>query len=182
LAPSTSIHECWQVEDVKSLMQEKLTPSRGMMEKDDSSYYSFSRQDGEFSKMVEAMKTSDEEVLHKQLVLPSSPGKGNICKTSLERDVHSKEGVKTFPNSKMDKNIWCMYPCASCGNSNHNMDTCRRRQFVQENPSKKKAKGKGHFSKQRKRVMTRRDHDSKVGKRYSDLIMVRVDIILRSVG
>jgi hypothetical protein len=63
LAPSTSIHENWQVEDVKSSMQEKLTLSKGMMEKDDSSYYSFSRQYGECLRTVEARRTSDEEVL-----------------------------------------------------------------------------------------------------------------------
>jgi hypothetical protein len=85
LAPSTSIHEDWQVENVKSPMQEKLSPSKGMIEKDDSSYYSFPHQDGECSRMVEARRTSDEEVLHKKLVLPSSPEKGNMCKTSPER-------------------------------------------------------------------------------------------------
>jgi hypothetical protein len=46
LAPSTLIHEDWQVEDVKYSMQEKLTLSKGIIEKDDSSYYSFSYQDG----------------------------------------------------------------------------------------------------------------------------------------
>jgi hypothetical protein len=44
-----------------------------------------------------------------------------------------------------------MYPCASCGTSNHDVEKCRRRQSVQDNPSKKKAKGKDHFSKKRKR-------------------------------
>jgi hypothetical protein len=122
-----------------------------MIEKDDSSYSYFSLQDGECSRMSKARRTSYDEVLHKKLDLPSIPGKGNRCKTSPERDVHSKEGMKTFPTSKIDKDIWSMYPCASYGTSNHNMEKCRRRKFVQENSSKKKAKGKAHFSKQRKR-------------------------------
>jgi hypothetical protein len=103
LAPVTSFHEDWQVENVKSSMQEKLTPSKGMIEKDDSSYYYFSHQDGECSRMVEARRTSDDEVLHKKLELPSNLGKGNIYKTYPERDVHSKEGMKTFPTGKIDK-------------------------------------------------------------------------------
>jgi hypothetical protein len=41
-------------------MQEKLSLSKGMIEKDDSSYYSFSHQDGEFSRTTEARRTSDE--------------------------------------------------------------------------------------------------------------------------
>jgi hypothetical protein len=53
LAPPTPFHEDWQVENVKSLMQEKLTPSKSMIKKDDSSYYSFSHQDGEFSRKTE---------------------------------------------------------------------------------------------------------------------------------
>ena len=44
-----------------------------------------------------------------------------------------------------------MYPCASYGTSKHDVEKCRRRQYVQENPSKKKAKGKDNLSKQRKR-------------------------------
>jgi hypothetical protein len=65
--------------------------------------------------------------------------------------VHSKEGMKTFPTSKIGMNLWSKYPCASCGTSNHNMEKCRRRQSLQENPSKKKAKSKGHFPRQKKR-------------------------------
>jgi hypothetical protein len=87
-----------------------------MIEKDDSSYYSFSCQDGECLRTVEVKKTSDDEVLHKKLYLPSSLEKRNTCKTSLEKDVHSKEGMNMFPTGK-----WPMYPCASCGNSNHDM-------------------------------------------------------------
>jgi hypothetical protein len=37
------------------------------------------------------------------------------------------------------------------------MKICQRVEFVQENPSQKKDTGKGNFSKQRKRGMTRRD-------------------------
>jgi hypothetical protein len=90
-----------------------------MIEKDNSSYYSFSRQDGECSRMAKVRRNLDEEVLHKQLVLPSSLGKGNICKTSLEKYVHSREGMKTFPTGK-----WSMYPCVSCTTSNHNIEKC----------------------------------------------------------
>jgi hypothetical protein len=100
---------------------------------------------------TEVGRTSNEEVLHKKLVLPSIPGKGNKCKTSPGRDVHSKEGMKTFPTSKTGMNLWSMYPCASYGTSNHSMVKCQRRQSLQENPSKKKAKSKGHFPRQKKR-------------------------------
>jgi hypothetical protein len=72
-----------------------------------------------------------------------------MCKTSPEKDVHAKGEMKTFSTDKTGK--WSMYPCASCGTSNHDMEKCQRRQSVQDNPSKKKAKGKDHFSKQRKR-------------------------------
>jgi hypothetical protein len=48
LAP---FHEVGQVENEKSPMQEKLSPSKGMIEKDDSSYSSSPRQDGECSRM-----------------------------------------------------------------------------------------------------------------------------------
>jgi hypothetical protein len=65
--------------------------------------------------------------------------------------VHSKEGVKTFPTGNICINVWSTYPCASYGASNHNMVKCRRKYSLQENPSKKKAKGKCHFSRQRKR-------------------------------
>jgi hypothetical protein len=74
--------------------------------------------------MDKVRRTLDEEVLHSHLVLPSIPGKGNKYKTSLERDVHSKEGVKTFPTSKIGINVWSKYPCASCGTGNHNMVKC----------------------------------------------------------
>jgi hypothetical protein len=115
-----------------------------MIEKDDSSYYSFSHQDGECSRVVEAKRTSDEEVLHKQLALPSSPEKGNMCKASPEKDVHARgEGMKTFPTGE-----WSSYPCASYGTRNHDVEKCRRRQSVQVKPSKKK---ENHFSSQRKR-------------------------------
>jgi hypothetical protein len=40
LAPSTPFSEVGQVENEKSSMQEKLAPSKGMTEKDDSPYYS----------------------------------------------------------------------------------------------------------------------------------------------
>jgi hypothetical protein len=146
LAP---FHEVGQVENGKYPTQEKLAPSKGIIEKDDSSYSSFPRQDGECSRMTEVRGTSDEEVLHKQLVLPSILGKGSICKTSPGRDGHSEGRVKTFPTGKIG--IWSTYPCASCGTSNHNMVKCRRRQSMQEKPSKKKAKGKNHFLRQKKR-------------------------------
>jgi hypothetical protein len=53
---------------------------------------------------------------------------------------------------------------------------------VQENPSKKKAKGKGHFSKQRKRGNDKKGSWFQDGNTHSALIVVRVDIRLRSVG
>jgi len=40
-------HEVREVENEKSPMQEKLSPSKDMIEKNDSSYSSFPRQDGE---------------------------------------------------------------------------------------------------------------------------------------
>ena len=40
-------HEVGQVENGKYPTQEKLAPSKGIIEKDDSSYSSFPRQDGE---------------------------------------------------------------------------------------------------------------------------------------
>jgi hypothetical protein len=46
-------------------MQEKLTPSKGMIDKDDSFYSYFTHQYGEFSRMNEVRRTSNEEVLHK---------------------------------------------------------------------------------------------------------------------
>jgi hypothetical protein len=82
LAPPSTFHEVGKVENEKSPMEEKLSPSKGMIEKDDSSYSSSPRKYGEFSMMAEVRRNSDEEVLHKKLVLPSIPGKGNRCKTS----------------------------------------------------------------------------------------------------
>jgi hypothetical protein len=69
-----------------------------------------------------------------------------MCKTSPDKYVHSKEGMKMFPIGK-----WSMYPCALCGTSNHDMKKCQRRQSMKENPSKKKVKDKDHFSKKRKK-------------------------------
>jgi len=54
-------------------MQKGLTDLKGMIKKYYSSFYSFSHQDGEWSRVAEENKTSDEESLHKQLSLPSSP-------------------------------------------------------------------------------------------------------------
>jgi len=115
-------------------MQEKLYPSKGMIKKDDSSYSCSPHQYGEFSRKTEVRRNSHEEVLHKKLVSPSNPRNGNLCKTCLGRDVHSKEGIKKFttrmkkfPTGKIDMNVWSMYPCASCGTSNHNMVKCQRR-------------------------------------------------------
>jgi hypothetical protein len=79
LAP---FHEVGKVENENYTMKERLSPTKGIIEEDNSSYYSSSRQDGEFSRMDEVRRNSDEEVLHKKLVLPSIPGKGNRCKTS----------------------------------------------------------------------------------------------------
>jgi hypothetical protein len=62
LAP---FHEVGQVENGKYPMQERLAPLKGIIEKDDSSYSSFPRQDGECSRMTEVRETSNEEVLHK---------------------------------------------------------------------------------------------------------------------
>jgi hypothetical protein len=52
--------------------------------------------------------------------------------------------MKTFPIGK-----WSMYPCASYPASNHDVDKCRRRQFVQVKPSKKK---EYNFSSQRRKM------------------------------
>jgi len=60
LAPVASFHEDWQVENVNSQMQKGLSLSKGMIKKDDSSYYSFSHQDGECSRMDKENRTSDE--------------------------------------------------------------------------------------------------------------------------
>jgi rubrerythrin len=53
LEPSKSFQEDWKVENINPLMQEKLSPSKCMIKKDDSSYYYFSCQDGEFSRTNE---------------------------------------------------------------------------------------------------------------------------------
>ena len=87
--------------------------------------------------------------------------------------------MKTFSIDNTGK--WPMYPCASYGTSNCDVEKCLRRQSVQVNPYKKKAKGKDHFSKKIKGGMITRDRVSKIGTRHSALIVVRVDIILRSV-
>jgi hypothetical protein len=135
LAP---FYEVGKVEKEKSPMQERLSPTKGLQivtEEDNSSYSSSPRQDGECSRMVEVRRTSNEEVLHKQLVLPeqpSIPGKGIKCKTSPGRDEHSKEGMKTFPTSKTGMNLWSTYPCVLYGTNNHNMVKCQRRQSLQE--------------------------------------------------
>jgi hypothetical protein len=60
LAPSVPIHEDWQDENVKYPMQKGLPLSKGMIEEDDSSFYSSSRQDGECLRITEAKKNSDE--------------------------------------------------------------------------------------------------------------------------
>ena len=57
--------------------------------------------------------------------------------------------MKTFSTDNTGK--WPMHPCVSYVTSNWDVEEFRRRQTVQVNPSKKKVKGKDHFSKQRKR-------------------------------
>jgi hypothetical protein len=143
-------HEAGKVEKERSPMQERLSPTKGLQivtEEDDSSYSSSPRQDGEFSRMDEVRRNSNEEVLHKQLVLPSIPGKGIKCKASPGRDEHSNEGMKTFPTSKTGMNLWSMYPCVFCGTNNHCMVKCGKRQSLQEKPSKKEARRQRSFSK-----------------------------------
>jgi hypothetical protein len=139
LQMAPSISKVGQAEN--EIVSLALSPSKNMIEKEDSSY---SHQDGECSRVAEAKRTSDEEVLHKKLALPSSPEKSNMCKSSPGKDVHATgEGMKTFPTGE-----WSSYPCASCGTRNHDVEKYPRRQSVQVNPSKKKA---DHFSSQRKR-------------------------------
>jgi hypothetical protein len=94
-----------------------------------------------------------------------------MYKSSPGKDVHATgEGMKNFPTGE-----WSSYPCASCSTRNHDAEKCRRRQFVQLNPSKKKAY---HFSSHRKR----RNDKKGLWNKQSSLIVVRVDTILRSVG
>ena len=84
-------------------MKKGLFLSKVMIEKNDSSYYSLSHQYGECSKTTEARRTSEEEVLHKQSGLPSGLRKGNMCKTSSEKYVHSKGEMKKFPTNNIGK-------------------------------------------------------------------------------
>jgi hypothetical protein len=135
-------------------------------------------QDGECLKMVEEKRTSDEEVLHKQLVLPSSPEKGNMCKTSPEKYVHSKEGMKMFPTLVNGLCIHVLHVelVTMIWGSVEEDSLCKkihpRRRLKVKIISQRKGKG----------GMTERDRGSKMGTRHSSLIVVRVDIILRSVG
>jgi hypothetical protein len=62
LAP---FYEAGKVENEKSPMQERLSPTKGITEEDNSSYSSSPRQDGECSRTTEVRRTSNEEVLHK---------------------------------------------------------------------------------------------------------------------
>ena len=116
MAPSIS--KVVQVEN--EIVSLALSPSKNMIEKQDSSY---SHQDGECSRVVEAKGTSYEENLHKQLALPYSLEMSNIFKSSLGKDVHATgEGMNTFPTGE-----WSSYPCASCGTNNHDVDKYLRR-------------------------------------------------------
>jgi hypothetical protein len=66
------------VEKERSPLQERLSPTKSLQivtEEDDSSYFSSPHQDRELSRMVEVTRYSNVEVLHKNLVLPSIPGK-----------------------------------------------------------------------------------------------------------
>jgi hypothetical protein len=77
--------------------------------------------------MTEVRRTSNEEILHKHLLLPdqpSVPGKCIKCKTSPRRDEHFREGMKTFSTNNIGKNLWSTYPCVSCGTSNHSVGKC----------------------------------------------------------
>ena len=70
----------------------------------------------------------------KKLVLPSSSQKGNMCKTSLEKDVHATgEGMKSSSTGE-----WSSYPRASHGTRNHDVEKYLRRCSMKVNPSKKK--------------------------------------------
>ena len=119
-------------------------------------------------------ETSNEEVLHKQLVLPSILGKGSICKTSPGRDGHFEGRVKTFPTGKIG--IWSTYPCDTCGMSNHNMVKCQEDNSCKKNHPRIRLKEKVISRDKRKGGMTIRDSGSKIGTRHSTLIVVRVDI------
>ena len=109
---------------------------------------------GEWSKIVEAREASREE--SKPLVLEERPLKCwksimKECKSSSDRDEHSKRGVKvvspheTFikdkttgynkhkysnvifnyeKNSHVMKNLWYAYPCTFCGLNNHYVAKC----------------------------------------------------------
>jgi hypothetical protein len=134
------------------------------------------RQYGECSRMVELRRNSDEEVLHKQLVFPSNPWKGNICKRYFEKYVHSKEAINFFP----------LINCLRIHVLPVEVVTIIWRNFKEDNMCKKihpRRKLKLKFTSQRKGKggMTRRYHGSKMGTRHSTLIVVRVDIISRSV-
>jgi hypothetical protein len=84
--------------------------------------------------------------------------------------------MKTFPTRK-----WSRYPYASCSTNNHDVEKSQSRWYVQVNPSKKKAKGKDHFSKKRKRGNDNKGSCFQMGTRHFALIVVRVEIRLRSV-
>jgi hypothetical protein len=115
LAPSIS--RVGQAENAKSPLQGRLFPSKNIIQKEDSSHYSYSHQDGECSRLAEEKRTSDEEVLQNKLALPSSLEKSNMCKASLGKGVHvAGEGMKNFPTGE-----WCSYPSGSCGTSNHDV-------------------------------------------------------------
>jgi len=75
---STQFHEVGKVEKERSPMQERLSPTKVLhivTEGGDSSYSYSPRQYGECSRIVEVRRTSNEEIIHKQLVLPFVPGK-----------------------------------------------------------------------------------------------------------
>jgi hypothetical protein len=55
-----SISRVIQVEDDMSRLQERLSPSKNMVEKEESSHYSSSHQHGECLGVVEEKKTLDE--------------------------------------------------------------------------------------------------------------------------
>jgi len=104
-------------------MKKGLPFLKGMIEKDDSSYYYFSLQYGELSRIDKVRRNLTAEVLHPQLSLHSSRENGNKFKKSIEEDVHdTREGMKTFPSSK-----WSRYPCPSYGTSKNDVDKYRRR-------------------------------------------------------
>jgi hypothetical protein len=102
LAP---FYEARKVENERSPIQERLSSTKGITEEDNSLYSSFTHQYGECSGTSEVRRTSNEEVLHKKLVLPSITGKDNRCKTSPGRHVHFKEGMNTFHTSKNGMNL-----------------------------------------------------------------------------